>query len=499
MKRLLPALSRFFRSRLFRNILFGFFIFEALWFVFSAIYPMAFDEDFHFGIIKIYSHYWLPFLQDQPAGGDPFGALARDPSYLYHYIMSFPYRLLTHITSNETAQIIILRVVNVGLFTVGIGLFYKLILRVLRSPALANISLAVFILIPIVPQLAAHINYDNLLMPLTAWTCLLTLDVIEQFRKRVINLKILLTLLNVCLLTSLVKYAYLPIFAAVVFFVALYGYLHLRRGHWPAILQAARKTLSKKMLFGFALLTVVSAGLFMQRYGVNVIKYHTPIADCGDVLDYDHCKSYSPWLRNYNYEAEKTTVDKNPIAYFYSWEQGLRYRLFFAVNSSSRNFENYPPLPVPYQSALAFGAFGLVVILMYIRRILKDPFMAFAGLASGLYVLALFVEDYSQFIETAQPVAINGRYLLPVLFLAALLIGRAMQIVLATYHKTWLKPILAALALLLFLQGGGVMTFILRSDAHWDWPNTAVVHVNNAARHVLAPLIWEGSKQKQGP
>ena len=55
---------------------------------------------------------------------------------------------------------------------------------------------------------------------------------------------------------------------------------------------------------------------------------------------------------------------------------------------------------------------------------------------------------------------------------------------------------LAAAAILLFLQGGGVMTFILRSDASWDWQNRAVIDANNAARKVLSPVVVEGRVTK---
>jgi len=482
-------------ARWLRNLMFGFFVFEALWFVFSAVYPMAFDEDFHFGIIKMYAHHWLPFLGSQPPGADAYGAVARDPSYLYHYAMSFPYRLLEHITSNQTAQIITLRLINVALFTLGLALFYRFMMRVLGSRAIANTSLALFILIPIVPQLAAHINYDNLLMPLTAYTFLLVFDVQQQLKRRAINFKTLFILLNVCLLTSLVKYAYLPVFVAAGLFVLGYGKMQFR--HSPAFKMAfttARASFSAKMAVGFVLLTLLSGGLFIQRYGVNAIKYHKPIVDCGAVLDYSHCSAYGPWIRNYDYAEVKTTVDKNPFKYFISWEQGLRSRLFFAINTPMSGYVNYPPLPLPYQTALVLGVAGVLTVLVYARRIFAEPYMVFAGLATVAYLIALFMEDYSQFVETAQPVAINGRYLLPVLFLLACLFARGFQLLLASPKKAQLKPILATLVLLCFLQGGGVMTFILRSDASWDWPNSTVVHINNAARKVLAPMVWEGSK-----
>src|SRR5271154_6655389 len=115
--------------RLIRFIL-AFFIFESAWIAISAAYPQAFDENFHFGLIQVYSHYWLPFLSSQPPHAASFGAVARDPSYLYQYLMSFPYRIIAHFYHEEIGQIIMLRFINVGLFAAGILLLRRILLRV---------------------------------------------------------------------------------------------------------------------------------------------------------------------------------------------------------------------------------------------------------------------------------------------------------------------------------------------------------------------------------
>ena len=80
-KRLLKFISS---PRFFVGVL-VFFVFESVWIGFSAAYPQAFDENFHFGLIQVYSHHWLPFLSGQPSNANAYGAVARDPSYLYHY------------------------------------------------------------------------------------------------------------------------------------------------------------------------------------------------------------------------------------------------------------------------------------------------------------------------------------------------------------------------------------------------------------------------------
>ena len=58
-------------------ILFGV---QAVWFAFTARYPMAFDENFHFGLIQLHAQQWLPFFTSQPLHAEQFGAVVRDPS-----------------------------------------------------------------------------------------------------------------------------------------------------------------------------------------------------------------------------------------------------------------------------------------------------------------------------------------------------------------------------------------------------------------------------------
>src|ERR1019366_5807076 len=121
------------------RIVLAFFAFESIWIAVSAAYPQAFDENFHLGLIQIYSHHWLPFLSGQPPHAYIYGVVARDPSYLYQYLMSFPYRFIALFTHRQIIQVILLRFINIGLFGIGLVLFRRILLRVGISRALANI------------------------------------------------------------------------------------------------------------------------------------------------------------------------------------------------------------------------------------------------------------------------------------------------------------------------------------------------------------------------
>ena len=152
MSKVLARFNEYLRSNKFYRLILIVFVIEASWIALSAKYPQAFDENFHFGLIKIYAHYWLPFLTTQPPHADAYGAVARDPSYLYHYLMSFPYRLINLFVKGQTVQVIILRFINIGFFAFGLVLFRKILLKVGTSKALTNLILTLFILSRLFPN-----------------------------------------------------------------------------------------------------------------------------------------------------------------------------------------------------------------------------------------------------------------------------------------------------------------------------------------------------------
>lgn len=469
-----------------------FFVFESLWIAFSANYPQAFDEQFHFGLIKFYSHHWLPFISSEPSSMYSFGAITRDPSYLYHYAMSFPYRLIALVVHAQAAQVIILRMIDITLFATGLMWFRRLLLRANISPALTNVSILIVTLIPIVPQLAAQINYDDLLFPLSALTCWLTFDVYDALKEHRVDARKTLLLLGTCLLASLVKYAFLPIFVAVVLFVGVVAWREFRGGFkelWKAcgvgFVRLSRLARASLIAFVF-----VGAGLFSQRYAVNIVKYHNPIPDCGQVLTVKDCLNYGPWNRNYyDTENKAPAMSKNPVKYTGEWFFGLYYRLFFAING---NYVNYVPLPLPSLAAIILTFASLFVLIAEGRRLFRgNPYLVFFLLVTLAYCGALWLDNYKDFLKTGQPVAINGRYLLPILLPFGAVLGRGFSLALRRRSWRFAKPVVAFAVLVMFAAGGGVLTFISRSDDSWYWPNSVVLHVNHAAHHVLSPILVE--------
>jgi hypothetical protein len=499
MKNIITRLSAILKSRHFFAVVMAFFIFESAWIAFSAIYPQAFDEDFHFGLIQVYSHYWLPFLSSQPPHANAFGAVARDPSYLYHYLMSFPYRLIALFVHGQTAQIILLRLINIGIFASGLVLFRRVLLRVGVSVSLTNISLLLFVLIPVAPQLAAQINYDNLLLPLIGWVCLLTFKMTDEIKRKQPSVRTLITLLSVCLLSSLVKYEFMPIFLGVIIFILLLAHQSYRRKIRLLSSQLWKNWLQQSWRLKVVLLSIliISTGMFVQRDGLNLIEYHTLSPDCATVLNVQDCSAYSVWDHDYTSHqlvvSSVTKVNSNPIDYVGQWIYWLWYRLFFAINGPASSFTNYPPLPLPSIAFVLIGVTGVIAILKWHRRIFDNsPYIVFLSIVTILYISALMADGYLKYHYTDVLELMNGRYLLPVLLLGAAVVGKAFSV--ALRRTPILKGGLAIIAIIFFMQGGGFLTFISRSDSSWDWQNSTVIKVNNAARRVADPVLINGKE-----
>jgi len=481
-------------SKRFYYCILAFFVIESSWIAFSALYPQAFDENFHYGLIKVYSHYWLPFLSHQPPHADAYGAVARDPSYLYHYLMSFPYRFIALFVHGQGGQVIWLRFMNIALFGAGLILFRRLLRRAGVSRSLGNVTILLFVLIPIVPQMAAQINYDNMLFPLVAWACLQAFNVIDDIKARKLSSKRIMILLTTCFFTTLVKYAFLPIFAAIAIFLAVFLYKGYKGKFGNLFKQLKTDFLknSKLVKIGLPILLLLSFGMFFQRDGVNLIKYHSIEPDCSKVLTIKQCSAYSPWYYNYKNHNKvlsgQYVASDSIIVYTQKWFYWMWYRLFFAVNGATSNFANDPPLPLPSTAAVVLAIVSLLALIKarhYLFR--KRPYLTLMLTVCLIYGVTLYVQGYSTYRYTAILENMNGRYLVPILIPLASVIGIALSSVIGKSKAV--KSLLVVVVLVFFLDGGGIFTFVFNSDNSWYWDNSTVQKVNSGAKKITKHVV----------
>lgn len=466
------------------------FVIESVWVAVTLNYPAIFDEGWHVGIIRQYAMQWSPLLTHQPPDTYNLGALTRDPSFVFHYLMSFPYRLIAWITPDIMTQVITLRFIDIALFATALIIFRSLLLKVKASPAIVNTTMFFFVLVPVVPFLAAQINYDDLLMPLTALSLLLTL----QFRERLLGGTFdtirLVLLLAVAMLASVTQFEFLPICLAIVvylgFIIRRYSNYHNR------LLSSIAKGWTSSTTINKILVTtifVIATILFAYSYGVNLVMYHTPTPSCNKVLTTSDCLKYYAFNRNYTDIMTHLKINPNPLLFTVGWV----YRLLEYSFYTALNLPNIPyqvlPLPLPSMAAISVFLFGAILVWRYRKKISQDyPGLIFLVAVSMFYILALWVHNYSDFITIGVKVGINGRYLFPIILPIMLTIGIGFQYFLK--HRIRLKLALLLITALFFLEGGGSILYIVSSDPTWWWPGHSwVTNLAQGAKDVIKPII----------
>jgi hypothetical protein len=283
----------------------------------------------------------------------------------------------------------------------------------------------------------------------------------------------------------------LPFALAAVIYLAFITVYTIHSAHKLKInLLFGLSMISKRQRVILALLLVLLSALWIERYAVNIVRYHTPVPDCSQVLSVQSCSAYGPWIRDYTLSQQKVHSSHGlPYYFVHEWLYGMWFRLFFMVDGPEFQFQTRGPLTIPARSAIVFGAASFVLIAAYARRLWsKYGSSLFVPIGICLfYVVILLLDGFEAYHRTGDPVAINGRYLLPIL---PLFMGLAVlawnELIKARYQ---LKYAAALLAVVCMIWGGGLLTFILRSDDSWYWKNSVVRHSNYTIRHTLGPIV----------
>lgn len=303
-----------------------------------------------------------------------------------------------------------------------------------------------------------------------------------------------LLLVIVSLLASLIKYVFLPILLAITIYLFI-TYVrqpekkHLIYNAWDSFMRLKRWARAT-LVIG----VIISLGLFIERDVVNLLVYHNLSPRCTQVESVKHCSQYGPWARDDMLEQQKQAAaikpNPSPIVFFTNWSHDLLYRLFFAINY---DYSTQPPLLIPYRIAFIVGLVGLALALFWSKSIFQDYRGLFLPLGAVLlYVGALFYVNYTDYLKYGERVAINGRYFIPLLPFIFVFLGLVYgRFFTATFKQRaeQYKLILSIIVLMLMLQGGGILTYLVESNANWYWHNDAVVAFNLAAKKIVSLFV----------
>ena len=498
-----PRIGNFLRSRTFFIYILIAFTIQMGYIAYSTNYPMLFDEEYHLGIIDIYSRQVSPFITSQPPEAAFHGDITRYGSYLFHYVMSFPYRFITLFTNDIQAIVISLRFICIALVVLGMVMFRLFLLRAGVSAAITHSALVIFTLIPLVPFALSQLNYDALafmVIPSLLYAALRTTEKQKNYSLWFVALTAL------ALVGSLVKFTILPIaFAAVVFCVmSLYKNTGMNAlNYLIADLKKAHRLITVPLL----VIVCIAAGLFIERYIVNIIQHRNIEPKCDRIHTREECMQYTVWRRDTTWKEAndaKQVVRDNPLVYTNGYWAPHIFNDFFVVgalvNQTDKPLElrHLPSGPGSLQasagnpvlrySGWVIAVISLFVVWRYWRHIPHKKLIALIALVLIIYTTSLWIRNYTDYLRIGAGTAAQGRYFIPLLNPILAVVGLALA---SALRHTKNRAIILTIFLLLFTQGGGVGNYILYSNQRWYWQEQrqTITSLNNSLRKILRTVI----------
>ena len=480
----------FIASHKFFMLILAFFLLQAAWIALTAKFPLLFDERYHIGLIDLYSHQWSPLITGQGPETAVLGDTTRYGSYLYHYLMSFPYRIVQSLSGDSVLALIIVRLFSVGFVVASLVYFRRTLLLLGIGRAVTNSTILLFTLVPLVSFIAAHVSYDTLQLLGSAIFMYYLVRFIKHSGNTFVDASLLL---SAGLLTSLVKFSFLPIFLIGVF-GAFVWVLYKRKQVVPAWRQGF-VSLATPARVGIILLLVVGGGLFIERFGGNALQYHSFEAPCEKVRSLEQCMRYAPWHRNYELEKQQDEHPvplKNRLAYTKDfWLPGMvnhwlvAGRVYDEQTGESSVSQGMPVLRI---AVWVFLVFGLGALLLVGWRLFNNPASLLLLAITLGYFGILWIRNYGEYVEFASPVAVQARYGLPLVVFFMAFSLQALSIVLRSQR---LKLGVLIVSLLVSSQGGGIVSYLIlqRPEAHL--PASPLIQIDTKIRSVLKKVVKE--------
>ncbi|AEG45121.1 glycosyltransferase family 39 protein [Isoptericola variabilis] len=483
------GLGRLVGGRAFLSLVIAAFVVQGAWIALLAR-PSIYDEAYHIAAVRAFARAWTPFV-DQAALGYPRGVgdVERYGSYLMHWLLSYPYRVTGG--WDEGDRVVMLRLLCVAAVAGGLLVWRAVFRRLGAGPAGANVAVLVVSLAPLLVFQSANVNYDNLLFLLTAVFCLAAL---RLHAAQHLDLAAWASVLLAGGLLAVTKYSALPFiaFVGVVLLVrqvrsALQGGTAGAATRW--LDGARRDRVARTATAGGAVLAVL---LVVERYGMNVVRYGTPVPDCGDVHPADTCATWEPWGRNQTADASFADLPLTPNL-VESFLTGIWVpRVLWTWNAIGVKTAAGPSADTNGPTIAGFvvlgGAIALLAVLLLtlVGRHWEGGAMMLLG-GTAAFGLALFLNNLDDYRTMGQPIGVHGRYLVtfvPVLVGIAV-VGAARM----TGGGGSRAAAAAVLTLVVATQGGGAAPFLTQSTAEWWQDKPVLVAVQERLASVARGLV----------
>jgi len=378
-----------------------------IWFVFSAGFiamttsrAVAPDETAHLSRVKIYAEGGVtPFIH-QTEATYYLGAVEQQPNYLFHYVMSMPYRFMPDAWSPNT-KIVLLRLINMVFVLCGLVVFSRTVRRLTRSTLVQNLSVFMLSNTLMFVFLAGVLNYDNLFFLTTCVAFYYLVKLLQKF-----SLQDFLKLGIAVAIALLTKFTFVPL--AVMFAIVLIvRYCRELRSVWQTSKTEIKEY--RKPLIILAILFALVFGFFAERYVGNFIKYGSYRPKCENVLGHEKCLSSALYRRNLSFK-DKEVTQKIPNEQFVAkWMLRTKETIFGIMGHHS----------LAQAPLIKYGSLVVIAVMLFafVRTVSpRDSTMFYLIAIILMYVGALIIHNHNLFQRSQIfGMALQGRYIFPVL------------------------------------------------------------------------------------
>lgn len=458
------AIEKFISSRLFLVLTFLLFIFQSVYMSFSTKVGVPPDEDYHLGLIRLFTHNgWLPFIHDQ-AGSYYLGEVQHTPFFIYEYILSLP----NHFLGEGQVSVLVLRLLNVMMAAGSLWVMYKIALKLKISAAARNLAVFLLSTTLMFVFLSSSINYDNLLILLSLSCVYLLLTLYDKITLPKLELMLIFLILG-----SLTVVNFLPV--GFILAVLLAILLFRQRSSLKKNLYLSFRR-SRKACYVLGVILIVVLALFSQRYLYNIAKYHTYAPSCTKTMTLNQCKQNHIFARSIRINSTvRPKATKTVPNYIMSWAELMDMRIFGIFSHKSI----LPTSAVVIASEI-FVLLGLIFAIRFYNR--KNRLINSVIVISVFYTLVLILNNYLTYQRYGSfSFAVQGRYLFPVLPLIFLLLC----------FYTWKAPYprlrsIYVVVLILIFTVSCLPAYIYKTGP--EWHTTESSRLNSSLKNLMVNI-----------
>jgi hypothetical protein len=403
-------------SKRFIPFAFAFFAVQAI--IYASIFGFGIpsDEQYHFSSAQYYAQQPLlegPFTEGQsPETIRDSRHIDRNTSYFYHYALSFLIRIFEAVGIGRDTQILLLRYVNVALAVLSLFVVKRILDLLSKDKIAKNLAIALYVLTGAAVWLAGSINYDNLAMLM--WLGFIWLGILFIKRPRP---NILLGLIALSLLTPITKFTYTP-FMFVGLIIVLVLAWHKHQASLKQIdLKKILSSIKQRSTIILIVLTILCAGLFIERVGMNLVDYGRVQPRCDQTFTPAECRTNNVYNRGFEQsqkfsEEDQTSIvrDWDPFTHTGIWIYKMYNSLPWHLGHQRIESNNYSEV-----IAWLFAGLALVTALFSRRKISISTPLLFVMSLSAVYISGVFLRNLETYLTVGRMNAYQGRYLLPVL------------------------------------------------------------------------------------